>query len=76
MTASAWLWARGNNGLTYLKLFNVLCKERRQLMGLPFIGVIVLPARFWVSVLWINARNVGGVIEIEALDVLGLGADE
>ena len=45
-------------------------------MGLPFIGVIVLPARFWVRVLWINARNVGGIIKIEALDVLGLGADE
>jgi hypothetical protein len=29
-------------------------------MGLLFIGVIALPARFGVRVLWINARNMGG----------------
>ena len=45
-------------------------------MGLLFIGVIALPTRFGIRVLWINARNMGGIIEIEALDVLGLCADE
>ena len=45
-------------------------------MGLFFIGTIVLPARFGVRVLRINARYVSGIIKIEALDVLCLGANE
>ena len=73
---SAWLWSRGNDGFTHIKLFDVLCKERRQFMCLFFIGIIVLPARFWVRVLRINARNVGGIIKIEALDVLSLCTNE
>ena len=39
-------------------------------MGLFFIGVVVPPTCFGIRVLWINALNVGGVIEVEALDVL------
>ena len=73
---SAWLWSRGNNGFAHIKLFDVLCKERRQLMGLFLISVVVPPTRFGIRVLWINALNVSGIIEVEALDMLSLCADE
>ena len=76
MSESARLWARGNDDFTDIKFFDVLRKELRQLVGLFFIGFIVIPARLRVCILRINARNVGGVIEVKTLYVLRFCANE
>ena len=63
------LRTRGDDGVTDIKVRDVLKEKRCQLPRLRLVGRIFIPARLRVDVLRIDTGDADGVVKVEAVDM-------